>query len=246
MLHYRRIGKGKPVVFLHGFLESSTMWDYFVSDTTPFESILIDLPGHGNSTLSNNCKSIADVANLVIAFLKTISVQEFDIVGHSLGGYIAIEIHKKLNLQTKLVLFHSNFWEDDAEKKANRNRIIKLVKKNKTFFIKEAIPNLFLEEFRQTEAVKKLIAEATTISAETIVLYSKMMRDRIDNTKYVLINEANTHLIQGELDAIVPVKKMRIYFDNLSNITFVKDCGHMGHIEQKEIICSELLGIISL
>lgn len=243
MLNYKRIGVGQPVVFLHGFLESSTMWNYFDLENAPFESILIDLPGHGKSKLSTACNTIAEVAGLVIDVLKTIGVQEFDVVGHSLGGYVAIEIHKKLNSQKKLVLFHSNFWEDDAEKKANRNRVIKVVKENKTFFIQEAIPNLFLEHFRESLAVQQLIEEAKTISAETIVLYSEMMRDRPNHTAYILANQQQVYIIQGELDLIVNYAQMARHKSILQNFYVIDLCGHMGHIEQK-ITCKTLINKI--
>lgn len=245
MLNYKRIGVGQPVVFLHGFLESSTMWDYFDLENAPFESILIDLPGHGKSRLSNDCSSIAEVADLVIDVLKTIGVQEFDVVGHSLGGYVAIEIHKKLNSPKKLVLFHSNFWEDDAEKKANRNRVIKVVKENKTFFIQEAIPNLFLEEFRQTQAVQRLVEEAKTISAKAIVLYSEMMRDRPNHTAYILTNQQQVYVIQGKLDAIIPCTSIMTYEEDLSHLYLIEACGHMGYIEQTNQSFSILKTIFS-
>ena len=49
-LNYRVSGNGHPVVFLHGFLESNTMWDY-LNFKTKFKKICFDLPGHGNSPL---------------------------------------------------------------------------------------------------------------------------------------------------------------------------------------------------
>ena len=51
-LNYRVSGNGYPVVFLHGFLESVSMWDYI--NIQDVQSIFIDLPGHGKS---NNMKT---------------------------------------------------------------------------------------------------------------------------------------------------------------------------------------------
>ena len=46
LLNYRVFGNGHPVVFLHGFMESISMWDFIESSNFPFQCIVIDLPGH--------------------------------------------------------------------------------------------------------------------------------------------------------------------------------------------------------
>jgi pimeloyl-ACP methyl ester carboxylesterase len=53
MLHYRSFGEGKTLVFLHGFLESSTMWDHLPLQELNVHCIFIDLPGHGQSPLND-------------------------------------------------------------------------------------------------------------------------------------------------------------------------------------------------
>jgi len=47
-IHYNVLGEGRPLVFLHGFLEDSTMWIEFVKPLAQkYKVILIDLPCHG-------------------------------------------------------------------------------------------------------------------------------------------------------------------------------------------------------
>ena len=45
-LHYELFGEGPITVFLHGFLESSTMWEPLNLTELPGTKLLIDLPGH--------------------------------------------------------------------------------------------------------------------------------------------------------------------------------------------------------
>lgn len=52
-LHYQLVGEGPLTVFLHGFLESSTMWEPLNLTDLPGTKLLIDLPGHGKSPLSD-------------------------------------------------------------------------------------------------------------------------------------------------------------------------------------------------
>lgn len=242
MFNYQIIGEGKPVVFLHGFLESSSMWEVFDLSNAPFQSVLIDLPGHGDSPLSKEYESLLDIAEDLILFLEERSIQHYDLVGHSLGGYIAIEMHKLLQSKNKLVLFHSNFWEDDMQKKSDRNRVIEIVKKQKDFFVKEAIPNLFLPQFHESAFVQNLVSEALKITKESIILYSSLMRDRSSNEAYVQNLKDNLLFLQGVNDHIVP-KEIIQSFENQFTLIYT-EAGHMGHIEASveefEIMCNYL------
>ncbi len=213
------------------------MWSELELEKMPFRSILIDLPGHGNSSLEQkeldlDKPSIIACAKSIITCLKSLAVENFDLVGHSLGGYVAIEVHKTLKLKTKLCLLNSNFWEDDEQKKLDRNRVIEVVKQNKSFFIKEAIPNLFLEKFRTSEFVNDLIKEASHIQSEAIIYYSCAMRDRKTNENYIKKHKNNTFILQGNEDRIVAKEKMIGYKDLFINI--LNSAGHMAHFENSK------------
>ncbi len=234
MLHHKIINshiKKRTVVFLHGFLESSTMWEILDLRQFDFCSILIDLPGHGKSNLEIEIPSLIEIAKTVKSALLQLGIIDYDIIGHSLGGYVAIELHKLNNSKGKICLMHSNFWEDDENKKQDRNRVIEIVKTQKDFFIKEAIPNLFLEKFRKTQFVDNLIQEALKINSEAIIFHTKAMRDRKSNIDYIIQNREKVLIIQGKEDKIVLAKKMAIYNESL-NIQLIESAGHMGHFEQ--------------
>lgn len=231
MLHYKIGGSGRTVVFLHGFLESLTMWEVFDLETFPFRSLLIDLPGHGKSPLDKNYHDLREVAAEVKNTLNQLGVADFDIIGHSLGGYVALELHKMAPPGSKLMLYHSNFLEDDAQKKEDRNRVIEVVRKNKALFLNEAIPNLFLEEHRKSEFVLKLKEEAFAIDTEAIVLYSALMRDRPSNEAYAESLGHRLLFVQGERDKIVPNELILNKKDKIQ-VVFTPS-GHMGHFEEK-------------
>ncbi|MGV3631868.1 MAG: alpha/beta fold hydrolase [Bacteroidota bacterium] len=232
MLNYKIYGEGHPVVFLHGFLESLTMWETFDLGGCSFQSVLIDLPGHGNLPLNKEYKNLAEVAAEIKAFLEGLGIGQFDLIGHSLGGYIAVELHKITDQNGKLMLYHSNFWGDDEQKKKDRNRVIDVVRKNKTLFLNEAIPNLFLPAFRKEAFVAELREEAGKIDPETIILYSGLMRDRGSNASYVKDLKNKVLFVQGEQDHIVPKQAIESRPDVVPVIC--TGAGHMGHFEEKE------------
>ena len=120
MLAYKIIGSGKPsCVLIHGFLESSEMWDALSLDLLGISFICIDLPGHGGSSFNgftNVEKGMEELAFAVIEVLESLNIHDFNIVGHSLGGYVALEVKRIRNNCKKLVLLNSNYSEDSPSK----------------------------------------------------------------------------------------------------------------------------------
>ena len=90
MLNYRRYGKGRPLVFLHGFVGGAAYWlPQEVSFKGAFDVISVDLPGFAGSADVPAPDSIAGYGNAVIELLDGIGVGSFALVGFSLGGMIA-------------------------------------------------------------------------------------------------------------------------------------------------------------
>jgi surfactin synthase thioesterase subunit len=226
------VGNGKPVLFIHGYLESKTMWSPLELEKAPWKSIIIDLPGHGDS-FYQEFEDFEQLALYINDEIKKQQLEYDDIVGHSLGGYIAIEIHKKQTKKGNLILFHSNFWDDSPEKKNDRNRVIEIVQTNKSMFIKEAIPNLFLEHKRNDPFVINLVQEALLISSESISLYARLMRDRKDESIYVNEQREHIYFVYGEHDHLLSQQLLTKYkVGDLQNFKY--NSGHMGHFENSE------------
>jgi pimeloyl-ACP methyl ester carboxylesterase len=137
LLNYRVFGNGHPVVFLHGFLEDVSMWDFLDTPLIPFQAICIDLPGHGLSQLTDDSPSIEFMTDEVLKVVGYLKLAEFHIVGHSMGGYVALLIKENRIDCRKIVLLNSNFWEDSPEKKSDRIRIADLVFQAKDVNLKQ-------------------------------------------------------------------------------------------------------------
>ena len=67
MLYFEVEGKGKSFVFLHGFLESHLIWNNLRKNLEKDAQIItIDLPGHGNSPVSDETTTMETMADAVI------------------------------------------------------------------------------------------------------------------------------------------------------------------------------------
>lgn len=144
-IFYSENGKGNAVILLHGFLANSTMWNPFISQFSKKNKIIcIDLLGHGETACLGYIHTLEVMANAVAAVLKHLKIKRFKIIGHSLGGYVALALtEKNPDAITGLCLMNSTAKADTPERILIRNKAIVAVKVNYKKVIRLSISNLF-------------------------------------------------------------------------------------------------------
>jgi len=234
---YKIKGSGPALVLLHGFLESKAIWDDF-TDTLQhgFTVVAIDLPGHGESELLAEMHSMQLMAGAVKEVLKAENIEKAVIVGHSMGGYVALQFAVENEEMIKgLVLFHSNANADTEEAKENRRRTINIVKQNRVGFIRQFIPDLFDQKHvaKYTDAIQKLQDQAVLMTPEAIIASLSGMRERSSQLQYLLITEIPVLFIIGKQDSRMPYNQLlaQAVIPSHSEILLLEDVGHMGYIE---------------
>jgi pimeloyl-ACP methyl ester carboxylesterase len=88
-------GTGVPIVLLHGVGSSASGWDEAakVMSMRGFHVIAVDMPGHGQSTKGPGDYSLGSLASSVRDLLDHLGIEQAVIVGHSLGGGVALQFH---------------------------------------------------------------------------------------------------------------------------------------------------------
>lgn len=90
IVHYEVLGRGKPIVFLHGWVGS---WRYWIpamqTASTSYRSYAIDFWGYGDTSKNPDRFLLADQVNLLKSFLEHLGIGRVAIIGHSLGGIVA-------------------------------------------------------------------------------------------------------------------------------------------------------------
>ncbi|WP_304138701.1 alpha/beta fold hydrolase [Mesonia mobilis] len=238
-------GKGKTIVLLHGFLESSTIWKNVVSAFKETHQIIaIDLLGHGKTEKLGYIHPMETMAETVHAVLSELKVEKASIIGHSMGGYVALAFAEKFPQQLeKLVLLNSSTVADSEERKENRDRAKRLVKQNKKAFISMAIKNLFTDENRnalRTE-INALVEEAVQLPEENIIASVEGLKNRKDRTEILQLYSGEKIIIAGKNDPVVPFKEIEAIAEK-TNSTFISfEDGHMSYLENEE----ELLKVLN-
>jgi pyruvate dehydrogenase E2 component (dihydrolipoamide acetyltransferase) len=91
-INYLRRGEGgEPVLLLHGFGGDLGNWLFNHEALAERRAVYaLDLPGHGESTKDVGAGTLEELAAVAGAFLETVGVRGAHLVGHSMGGAVAM------------------------------------------------------------------------------------------------------------------------------------------------------------
>ncbi len=234
---YRTTGKGAPLVFLHGFAEDSNIWQQqIVFFQEYFYLIIPDLPGTGKSAFIKNA-NIETYAEIVKLIIDTESIQQFTMIGHSMGGYVTLAFAEKHpQLLKSFVLFHSSAFADNDEKIEARKKSIEFINNNGAYsFLKTSIPGLFKNQ-NDTKPINNLIEKGKNFTSEALTQYYTAMIKRPDRTSVLKTFPKPILFIIGEHDKAIPLESslQQCYLPIQSHVHILKESAHMGMLEETE------------
>ena len=162
---------------------------------------------------------------------------EFHLLGHSMGGIVAMEIVRQHSEGVlSLVLINTNPYEEKEELKDRRNRILKdldaldLISLMRSDYISQYFPNDCRDE---NKLIQKCVDMASTLDKEVFYNQSVALRDRKDQTSILEKLNCKTLIICGERDQLCPVS----YHTDMSKMIKSSDLivfegvGHMPMLE---------------
>lgn len=237
-INYLDEGEGKPIILLHGFLENSTMWKNLTPHLLKNNRVIcIDLLGHGQTECIGYVHTMEDMADAVNAVLIKLNIKESTLIGHSMGGYVALA-YAELNSEkiNGLCLMNSTAQEDSKERKLNRDRAITAVKHNYKTFVSMAVVNLFAidNQTRLSKEIEDVKTEALNTPLQGIIAALEGMKIRKDRTHILIENGFKKMLIVGKKDHILNPKTLKEQTKNTDVQIVEFSDGHMSHIENKE------------
>jgi pimeloyl-ACP methyl ester carboxylesterase len=235
---YSDSGKGPVVVLLHGFLENRTMWSPLTQQIqTRYRVLAIDLLGHGDTASMGYLHSMEDNADLVYALLTKLRIRKAVLIGHSMGGYVALAFAELYPNHLKgIALVNSTAKADSDLRKKNRDRAIKAVKQNHKSFVRMSIANLFSEDnrdklSREIEAVRE---EALKTPLQGIVASLEGMKIRKDREVLLHFLPCPILLVLSKKDPVLDFEETLEHARGTKTQTVIFEDGHMSHIENRD------------
>lgn len=241
-LHICDSEKGdKCLILLHGYLESMLIWDDFVAKLyKSMRVITIDIPGHGISEVKGECHSMEYLADTIHSATEKLGISSAYILGHSMGGYIAMEYLRKYPDQTEGIILLSSMPDADSEEKIkNREREIKIIKSGKKELLAKVVPGTGFAPANRSrlqpyiEDMEELIH---ITEDEGIIALINGMKQRKDQIPTLKANPGKYMFILGVEDEYIPKQTALETLQQLpdAKIEWMEKSGHMAFIEQEE------------
>jgi pimeloyl-ACP methyl ester carboxylesterase len=236
-VYIKEQGEGFPVILIHGFCETHAIWDSLAEElASEFKVIVLDLPGFGKSELLPIPFTLEEVSERVVQRLHQLGIKQCVVIGHSLGGYVTLAMAEQYpSLLAGFGLFHSTAYADSDEKKQSRNKVIEFVENNGVRpFIQSFVPPLFHNQ--KAEYVHQVVELAVETPKQSLIAYTKAMRDRPDRVPTVRNFPGKILFIAGENDSGIPVDLVKKQAEQAKNAHFYrfKNVAHMGMFEDEK------------
>jgi len=246
MLHYKISGLGnKYLVLLHGFLENHEVWHKMLPELERyFRVVCVDLPGHGKSNVISSIQTMESMADEVKNTLLRVGINKFHLLGHSMGGYVAINYAEKYPEDLySLTMFFSSYFADTEEKKTQRIKSLEVIDNEFDKYINLGIPNLFnsyeIENYQTDLDFAKNIAFKTP--KEGVLASVRGMIERKDKKAVLETLKAKILILCGREDNAINSEEILKNLPKKHNIkAYLLNCGHNGHWE-KPSICTEII-----
>lgn len=92
IVHYEVLGRGKPIIFLHGWIGS---WRYWIpamqAASTAYRAYAFDLWGFGETARDARHYSLDQQTELLDQFMNAMGIGKVALVGHGLGALVALQ-----------------------------------------------------------------------------------------------------------------------------------------------------------
>lgn len=251
-LHYRDEGKGyeQTLVLLHGYLQNLDVWtSYVLSYMRSMRVITIDLPGHGYSDCMGEVHTMEMMAKAVRAVLDEAQVCQCVMIGHSLGGYVALEFaHLFPHYLRGLGLLHSHALGDSNDHRQHRLDTCDIVVSSRAGYIVNFVPSLFdkskLEPMGQE--IKDLTDQCLETKLESILAAQRGMFEREPRMDVLRDLETPILFVYGKNDTRIPLEigLAQAMDARHAEILILDNVAHMSHLEERDYIRPRILNFV--
>ncbi len=236
---YTDQGSGTPLVFIHAFPLSKSMWQPQVDTLKDTNRVItIDLGGHGESDLVPWNDSLDGYAKNIIRLLDHLEIVQPVFVGLSMGGYILFSIYRHYATRVKaLVLADTRAQADNEEGQAGRQSMAELAFKDGASAIADLMlpkllaPSTIDQHPELVEEVREMILQTPTAG---IVVDLVAMASRPDSTDLLSTITCPTLVIVGEDDQATPIAESQYMAERIptSTLVTIRQAGHLSNFEQ--------------
>lgn len=241
----------KCLLLLHGYLESMLVWDSFIPHLyKDMRVITVDIPGHGISMVKGECHTMEFLAQVIADGVRALGVEKCTVVGHSMGGYVALAMcEHQVEILDGVVLLSSTPNPDSELKRVNRLREIDLVKQGKKELLAKIAPAAGFaaaNRSRMKVYIEELEDQVYITEDEGVVALLNGMMNRKDQNKMFSELSIPRMFIFGKQDEYIPTEAAEKIVEQHPEATVVwlSNSGHMGFLEEPSTVAQALKSFV--
>lgn len=248
-LYYEEAGEGAPLLLLHGFPLSGSIWrEQIKSLSKQMRVIAPDLRGFGKSSPPDIPYSMDLYADDAIMLLDHLGIEKAGVCGMSMGGYVLLNMLERYPERVSRACFMvTKGGGDDTAGKGRRTALAREVLASgvqvaaDTFSRVLFAPGTFAAKPDVVVAVHAIMMEASPAGAAGALI---AMRKRPDYSRKLGRFGQPSLVIGAEEDMAIPSEESRKLADGLKNaeLHIIPDAGHMVMLEQPETVNGLLSG----
>jgi pimeloyl-ACP methyl ester carboxylesterase len=228
-------GANPSLVLLHGFGFDHRIWDSFLSQYGEGAIYAPDLPGFGTETDPISGYGMQDVAEWLSTYIDEVVDGPYILVGHSMGGYVALEYLKTFPSFCKgLVLMHSHCFADETVKQEDRMKKAQFIDLHGSRpFLDLFYPSVFKDKRIPDTFTLLQTAYTEDMAASSLSGYMRGMAGRSDHSELLASLNIPVLVYHGLHDALIP----RNYIDQMAGlmqrgmVILDEKSGHMAMVE---------------
>ena len=242
----------RTLILLHAFPLSADQWLPQLHQAPPgWRVVAPDLRGFrgGASELAEPVAerlTVDDYADDILALMDHLGIDRAVTCGLSMGGYVAFGVLRRAPARVAgLVLAHTRAEADTGEGRANRDRMIELVRRDGPKSIARLmLPKLLGETTRreQPDVVEAVGRMVRANSSDAIAAALAALRDRPDSTPMLASIACPTLVVSGDEDAVVPRAETEAMQGAIprSRLVVLPRVGHLGNLEAPQAFSKAL------
>lgn len=223
-INYEVYGSGEKIVFLHGWGANLQIWESLKTYLAglPFQMIFLDFPGFGESSVPETPFSSRDYAAILNLFFEELEITSPILLGHSVGGKIALCYALEYNNVKKLILIDSAGIRRRGLLTHTKLLLSRAFSKSPEFIKKPLAKSFQSEDYHSAGPMKATMAK----------IVEEDLRTELNNIS------VPTLLIWGEEDPETPIRDAAIMKKEIKNsiLKILPQCGHFPFLEQPALV----------
>lgn len=246
MLFYRESGEGPAAVFIHGFPLDHSLWlDQLKGLAHVRRCIALDLRGFGRSDpIVDPVLTMEMLADDVAGLLEALEVPTADVVGLSMGGYVALALLElRPAMVRSLALIDTKASADGPEARAGRDAMADRILDQGRDALADEMAKALLGRAPSRRAQARLRSMIEGTRYETLIAALEGMKERKDRTDLLGRIAVPAMVVGGDEDTLMPPEMQREMAARITGArtTIVPHAGHLTAIEQPDAVNQALI-----